>query len=217
MIRRRWTAGEDVLLCAQFPGRPSADVARDLGRTEKAVHARAHKLGLRKSAAYLLGEHASQRDGRLIEAGAATRFHPGHGPWNAGLKGWDAGGRSVETRFKPGEIRGAAARNWRPFGAERTNKEGILQRKVAVGGRGKKRWQAVHVLLWESHHGPVPRGHIVVFRNGDRSDIRLDNLELISRAENMRRNSVHRLPKELAELCQLKGALQRCINERTEP
>lgn len=212
--RRPWTAAEDDLLRAEFPGRPSAEVARELGRSVQAVYARAYQIGLRKSAAYLQGEYARRRNARLIDGGRATRLRAGNRPWNAGLEGWDAGGRSAETRFKPGEMRGAAARNWQPVGTERITAEGYVERKVAP--RGPRRWRAVHVLLWESHHGPVPPGHIVVFRSGDRRDIRLDNLELITRAENMRRNSVHRLPKELAELCQLKGALQRRINERLQ-
>jgi hypothetical protein len=45
--------------------------------------------------------------------------------------------------------------------------------------------------------------------------ITLGRLELISRAENMRRNSYHtRYPKEVAQLIQLRGALNRQINKR---
>ena len=52
-------------------------------------------------------------------------------------------------------------------------------------------------------------------RRGPRFRITPDVVECISRRENMLRNSVHtRLPKPLASLVQLRGALQRQINRR---
>ncbi len=73
----------------------------------------------------------------------------------------------------------------------------------------------MHVLVWEAAHGPVPKGHAVVFRDGDRANIRLDNLDLVTRRALMLRNTVHALPKPLAETIQLLGALTRTIRRRT--
>jgi len=56
---------------------------------------------------------------------------------------------------------------------------------------------------------------VVIFRNADHADIRLENLELITRRELMLRNSVHNLPKPLAQAVQLLGALNRQIRRRT--
>ncbi|MCP5428569.1 MAG: HNH endonuclease [Chromatiaceae bacterium] len=53
-----------------------------------------------------------------------------------------------------------------------------------------------------------------MFRNGDKRDIRLANLELISRSENMRRNQIHRYPPELKQVMQLAGKLRRAIDEK---
>jgi hypothetical protein len=52
-----------------------------------------------------------------------------------------------------------------------------------------------------------------VFINGNRDDLRIENLDCLPRRELMRRNSVHNLPKELVQVVRLKGALQRKINE----
>lgn len=49
----------------------------------------------------------------------------------------------------------------------------------------------------------------MTIRNGDRRDFRLENLELVSRAEWMRRNSRHNLPADLGELITLRAALTR--------
>jgi hypothetical protein len=68
--------------------------------------------------------------------------------------------------------------------------------------------------LWVDRHGPVPPGHIVLFKDRDRLNVELRNLKLLSRADNMRRNTVHNLPKPLASTIQLLGALKRTLNRR---
>lgn len=83
-----------------------------------------------------------------------------------------------------------------------------------------RRWIPVHRLVWEAAHGPIPSGHAVVFRPGqhsvDERAITLDKLELVTRAELMRRNSYHtNYPPELKKLVQLRGALVRKINHRS--
>jgi hypothetical protein len=120
-----------------------------------------------------------------------------------------------ETQFKRGERRGVAVRLYKPIGSERISKDGYLERKVNDGLPLQKRWRAVHLILWESVNGPLPRGHAVAFKNGDKADIRIDNLELITRRELMARNTVHNLPKPVAQAVQLLGALRRQINRRT--
>ena len=55
---------------------------------------------------------------------------------------------------------------------------------------------------------------LLMKRRDHRLDVRLDNLECITRRENMARNTVHNLPKPLAETIQLLGALNRQIRRR---
>src|SRR5690606_28120362 len=165
--------------------------------------------GLRKSRAYLQSTYAANG-----ENGKRARFKKGHEPWNKGLKGWKAGGRSKRTRFK----RGHAPHNTHPIGTVVADRDGYLKRKVRNDirpGMSRRNWVYLHIEKWERHRGPVPKGYAVVFKNGDKTDIRIGNLECISRQELMRRNTVHRLPKELANVVQLLGALNRQINART--
>ena len=140
--------------------------------------------------------------------GNKTSFKPGNKPWNAGLKGWDSGGRSAETRFKKGN----KPHQWKPIGHERITDEGYLQRKVADTGQSKRDYVNVHWLLWIEHHGEIPEGMIIVFKDRNPQNIVIDNLECISRSENMRRNTVHRLPKEVVLAAQLVGAINRKLN-----
>jgi hypothetical protein len=90
--------------------------------------------------------------------------------------------------------------------------DGYLYRKVGESGSKKRDWIAVHVLLWEEHFGPVPPNHLVMFRDGDKTRIEIDNLELVSRVGQMLRYSIMNLPAQLREVIWLKGALTRKIN-----
>jgi hypothetical protein len=219
MNRHTWTPEQIAILEAAYPDTPTQALADTLGCSVAAIYNKVAQLGLKKSAVYLAGPHAF-RLRRGDEVGKATQFKAGLVPWNKGTN-FTAGGRSAETRFKPGR-KPSEARNYKPVGSLRITRDGLLEQKVSddQGVYPAKRWTAVHRLVWEAAHGPIPAGQIVVFKPGmhttDREQITLDRLELITRQENMARNTVHRLPKELARLVQLQGALNRQINKRTK-
>ena len=214
--RRLWTPEEDAILLDLFPDHRSSEVAERLGRPLVSVCHRARRLGLRKSPEFL----ASNASGQIQKGerrSSATQFQPGNRPWNAGTKGLMGNNpKSVATRFKPGNVSGAAAARLQPLGAERVV-DGYLRRKVNDDLPRMRRWKAVHVLVWEEVHGPVPPGHVVAFRRGLHTtvaaEITVDRLELVTRAEMMRRNSYHNtLPDDVKCLVQLKGQLTRKIN-----
>jgi hypothetical protein len=215
-MRRPWAREDDILLRGIYPNAPTPQVARRLKRTVAAIYGRAQKLGLKKSPAYLASP-AACRLRRGDQVGARFRFQKGHVPANKGLRrpGWGPG-RMRETQFKKGVRRGAAVRLYKPIGTERISKDGYLERKVNDGLPLQARWRAVHLLVWEAAHGPLPEGHAIAFKNGDKRDVRLDNLECISRRDLMARNTVHNLPKPLAQTVQLLGALRRQINRKAK-
>jgi hypothetical protein len=212
--KRLWSAEDDERMRREFPDTPTAELARRLARTATAVSARADKLGLHKSEAYLASP-AACRLRRDNTGGIPYRFKKGQAPANKGLRrpGWHRG-RMRETQFKRGVRQGVAVKLWKPIGTERISKDGYLERKVNNDLPLQARWRAVHLILWESVNGPLPKGYAVTFVNGDKADIRLDNLSLISRRELMARNTVHNLPKPLVETIQLLGALNRKIRSR---
>ena len=116
------------------------------------------------------------------------------------------------TQFKPGR----RPHTWRPIGSERTSPDGYKQRKVSDTGYPPRDWIGLHCLLWREHHGDIPAGHIVVFRDRNKQHIHIGNLELISRAEHCRRNSIHNYPPELKDAMRALGKLKRTINRATE-
>jgi len=118
---------------------------------------------------------------------------------------------SRATQFKPGNL----PASWVPIGSETVDTYGYRKTKVRDGAQpAVYNWEFNHVLLWQRHNGPVPKGHKVVFRNGDKADIRIENLECISHAEMMRRNTRHRYPEEVNRMIVAKAVLTRAINKR---
>lgn len=208
--RRPWTKRELAVVRRKYPNTDTRELAREIGRSVRSVYLAATKLGLRKSERYLEAKRRAEGQ-RLRELGRAHRFPRGHVPWNAGLKGYNTGGRSAETRFRPGH----RPVKWVPIGTEVVDADGYLKRKVrddAPPGMSRRNWKYVHVLVWEEANGPVPEGHAIVFKDGDKTNVVLENLECIPRSELMKRNSIHRLPKELAHAIQLIGAINRKVN-----
>lgn len=73
----------------------------------------------------------------------------------------------------------------------------------------KGKYVLLHRKIWEDVHGAIPAKHIVRFINGDTMDCRIENLECISMAENLRRNHKgHRFAKELTDNY-VRGVLKR--------
>lgn len=210
MTYRHWTTVQLQMMREFYPHMPTRALAQVIGRTNRSVKLKAQALGLKKTPAYY----------REFAGIAGARFAKGHLPANKGVKGWNAGGRSAETRFKPGQ----RPHTWKPVGSYRTNSDGYLDRKVTDTGYTPRDWVAVHRLVWIEANGPIPAGHSITFKPGRRTTelslITPDALELVSRVDLMRRNSVHAvMPPELARLVQLRGALIRKINriERNKP
>lgn len=218
--RRPWTADEVEYVRAHYQSTATAKIAKAIGRTVTMVYNRAFKLGLSKGPEF----DASPESGRLKKGesrGWEFRFPKGNVPFNKGLRrpGW-APGRMRETQFKPGQMAGAAKAKWKPIGTITPDTEGYLRIKLRERKPGMEHgwnsnvWKLYHHQVWEQHNGPIPPKHIVAFKDKDRSNCAIENLELISMADNARRNSMWAtLPRELAEVIQLQGALKRRLRK----
>lgn len=199
-----------------YPHVHSDDVAAFLGKRTSQVLAMASAAGVHKTQAYLESVSAGRiQRGRTDPRMLATQFKAGLTPWNKGTH-YVAGGRCAETQFKKGNRNGHAATHWKPLGSLRINADGYLDRKMTDTGRGPRDWVAVHRLVWQEQVGPIPPGHVVVFKGGRRTtelkEITRDRLECITRAELARRNHPRNKSPELARLVQLKGAITRQVN-----
>lgn len=102
-------------------------------------------------------------------------YTKGHEPWNKGLKGWTAPG-AEKTWFRKGSL---PVNTTLPVGSEVIYKGGYLYVKVAMPDV----WVSKHQLIWEQQNGPVPEGHVIVFKDQNIRNFDPENLMLISRAE----------------------------------
>lgn len=212
LTRKVWTPEEETTLQKFYPDTPTAELARLFGCPLYTIYGKAKRLGLAKSASYMASPDACRlRRGDNI--GKAFQYQKGHVPANKGQRSPGfAPGRMGESQFRKGD----KPFNWKPVGSERLM-DCYRQRKVTDTGYPPRDWQPVHRLLWEEANGPIPPGHVLIFADGDRSNIILSNLCLISRADLAARNNVWtRYPRELAEAIQLAGALKRKINGRSQ-
>jgi len=206
LIRQFWTPEQDELIRRLYPDTDTAELAAMLGRKYQALCARAARLGVRKSAEYM-ARHAEISRQRLLVIGRESRFKAGQRVWNKGMKGLQS--VWIETGFQKGH----RPHTWVPIGTE-VWRYGYLYRKIRDDGPVQRHFESVHRLMWIEVHGPIPPGHIVVFRDKNPRHLTLDNLELITRAELGRRNHIGHLPPELRQLIGMKSRLTRVINQK---
>jgi hypothetical protein len=217
-----WSFDDLRQLAELYPDRPTKQIAQKLGRPIASVYNAAFKHGLKKSQKFLDTDPSCRlRKGHT--RGRESQFKKGQTPANKGLRrpGYSVGrGRMQQTQFKKGQRTGVAARNWRPIGTILPDPEGYLRIKVREAVHGKeatgfgnmKVWPQLNRHVWEQHKGPIPPKHIVAFKDGNRANCAIDNLELMSMADNARRNAMWAtLPRDLAEAIQLNGALKRKV------
>ena len=88
----------------------------------------------------------------------------------------------AKGQFKPGQVRddNPNGRKNKPIGHEKVCADGYVWIITEHGRKQKHRW------VWEQANGPVPPNHCIKFKDGDRTNCSLDNLYLVTRAENCR-------------------------------
>lgn len=117
----------------------------------------------------------------------------GNIPFNKGLK-WnqyltkEQQEKSSKTWFKKGNIPMTAVE----IGEEhirhkKPNDEGFLCVKTC-NGKGNKNWTPKQRYVYEQHYGEIPKGHKVIFADGNRNNFDISNLILVSNAEELHLN-----------------------------
>jgi len=201
----KFTQEEDDFIRANYMTMPMCEMGRALGRSKSAARQRAPKIGV------VVPPQVSEHFAKM------SRIKKGDVSFNKGKKQSDymtpeAIAKTAGTRFKKGLV------------PHNTRHDGdIMSRKDKSRGAGeyyyirveRNKWKPLHRHVWEQANGAIKRGMKVAFINGNTSDCRLQNLELVTAAEMMRRNTLHgNLPKDLCLVIQLNGAMKRKINNK---
>lgn len=115
------------------------------------------------------------------KTGRTGQWVKGEEPHNKG-KPFPSRGRSAQTQFKKGQ----QPHNTNYLGHERINaSDGYVYISVAETNPHtgyERRYVLKHLWLWEQANGPVPEGHCLKSRDGDRSNTDPANWQCIPRA-----------------------------------
>jgi hypothetical protein len=122
------------------------------------------------------------------KTGRDGRIQKGSVSWNTGKK-MPYNANRAKTQFKKGHRGGVAKERYKPLGTERLSKDGYLERKIHDGMPLQSRWRAVHLVNWEAINGPLPKGHCLKCRDGDKSNTDPSNWQLIPLGVNALLNS----------------------------
>ena len=170
-----WSQERDRFLSEYVPGHTQSE-------TIAAFH---EKFGIELTVGQLKNRKAvlGLRSGTL-----GGRFESGNVPPNRG-KAWadympeDAQERCRATQFRKGDL----PHNTLPVGSERVTSDGYVEVKVAMRPSGRTahdNWVPKARLVWERENGrSVPEGSMVVFLDGDPTNLDPANLALETRAE----------------------------------
>jgi hypothetical protein len=110
------------------------------------------------------------------------RFVKNIRPWNKGKKGLNIGGK--ETQFKKGNL----PHNTLYDGCVRIRHHKRDNRDYQWIRISKGNWKMYSRYVWEQHNGKIPAAHIIVHKDGNTLNCDITNLEMISMAENIKRN-----------------------------
>ena len=198
MNRKYFTPSEDSYIRENYNSLPATRMAAHLRRAKTSVRQRMILLNLKPD------PEKTEEWKRLYT------FKKGSVSWNKGKKLTSITDAMRGTWFKKGDV----PANTLPEHAIalRMDKDGRVYMWLRLGARNLKH---VHVCLWEHYHGKVPSGHCVVFRNKDTLDVSIENLELITREENMKRNTIHNYPAPIKKAIRTLSKLKRTIKDKS--
>lgn len=204
-MRTFWTDKEIKFITDNYSDMNTADIATILNRPMGGVYGKAYIMGLKKSKEYL-AKMLEREAKKLAEFGKNYQFKKGNVPYNYGQKmSKILYEKCQKTMFK----KGAKPHNTRKEGEESKSTDGYTYVKIADND-----WRLKHRVIWEQINGSIPTDHIVVFKDNNQQNFDINNLKLITKVENMQRNTLHQYPEPIKEIIKLNNKLKRKINAK---
>lgn len=110
---------------------------------------------------------------RKLNSGFDSRFKKGNIPVNKGTKGmFNVGGN--KTSF----VKGSQPQNYLEIGSEVTRADGYVAVKIGHPNV----WTLKHRMIWEAENGKIPKDCVLLFADQDKSNVTIENLMLVKRA-----------------------------------
>jgi len=205
-MRKKLTQKQIDYIFKHYPDEYAKNIANKLNIKINTIYNFAYVHKIKKSAKFMAMEMERQSN-KLRIVGVKTRIKKGNVPPNKGQKMPDYIYKKVQTTFFKKDHE---PHNTKFDGYERLDpKDGYVYIRIAKG-----KFVLKHRLIWELHNGKIPKDCIVIFINGDKYDLRIENLKLITRKENMEKNRITKYPLEVQQLIKLNNKLKTKINEK---
>ena len=187
-----------------YPFKPTKEIADEFGLTMSQVYNKAYSMKLKKADNYL----STSSSGRLQAGSTLFRksngtYKKGHVPMNKGQKmSKDVFDKVKATMFKKGN----RPANWKEPGTieARKDKNGHLYNYIKISDSN---WKLLQRHVWEQKNGEIKPGYIIAFRDKNPMNCEIENLEMITRVENLKRNWLHNYPDEIKTLIKTKNKL----------
>jgi hypothetical protein len=192
-MKKFWTVEELIFLRNEYPHKQNKELCILLNRSMDSITGKALLLGLKKSEEFMNSPLSGKiQKGKSLSD--STKFKPGDIPFNKGTKGIM---KSNSGSFKKGII------------PHNTKENGYLSIRYTKGrpyywirvDQGK--FVLYHRKIWEDHFGEIPPFKNIRFKNNDSLDVRIENLELIDKRENMALNTIQNYPSEFHQVIKL--------------
>lgn len=211
-ILHRYTPEEDKFINDNFLLLTYEEIAKKINRTIGSLYSHTKLLGLVIPEEIAIARRKKTTDNLLV-VGKPSRFKKGIIPFNKDKKmSKELKERIKYTFFKPGNIPANTLYN----GAivfKTDKKTGIKYKNIRIA---LAKWIPLHIYNWEKVNGPVPKGKILAFKTKSHDNCEIENLELITREENMLRNTIHRYPEEVQKSIRTLGKLTKIIRKEYE-
>ena len=140
----------------------------------------------------------------MSEKTKSTRFQKGSKAWNKGTN-YIAGGRSSTTQFKTGN----KPHNTKYEGSERITKDGYTEVRLSCNN-----WVLKHRYIYETHNKiELETNQYVSFVDGNKQNFEIDNLQIVTRADMMLKNTIRQYPPELQEVIKVLNKVKKKVND----
>lgn len=194
-------------IIAHYSDTMTEELIEVTGLSREQIYRIANRSGLRKKRE-LIVEMARVRTADPNHGSHKTRIKKGDVPFNKGKKQAEymsAEGieRTKATRYKKGNNN----HNTKEDGEITLRHDGYYYIRIAKGV-----WELYSRYLYRKHIGDIPDGMLVMFKDGDARNCVVENLELASRQDCIKKNSILNLPTEVKEGVYLVIGFKRRIN-----
>ena len=197
--KKLWTDTEIEYLRTHYATSYMSDMCMYFNRSEKSIYMQAFLMGLKKDDKFKRDNVREKMSPNFL-AHCKKKGCVGVG-YKMSKERYE---KCSLTMFKKGDL------------PAKTNPVGTLffwKRGEVWIRTGFKQRELYHRYVWKQHNGEIPKDRIVSFIDGNSQNCDISNLQLISRADNMARNSINRYPKEFKSKVFLLAWFRRKINK----